>query len=625
MGQGPSVPGPAPTIEELSFALTETFATKCYSPLELYCFKQLFKSLAEDASGVRYWSEGTLVRFLELPDALAVGPVIFQLVSYLGAFPFPSQAPAILTNDALLRALTVLTGRWVKCLRSARPKAMWRREIWRGCAVFDRMAEAETKRKSRDLAAQEAADGDGKGCAVDQPASDDDEDDNDDDEMVLSAFESMDASDAFKLGEKPNLQHAMIPSDNFLRLLELLLLIAPITPTESVASYAIALDTKRLNRLRAVAGCMLASFGVEQHPGISYRVFETVISATMPHLLEPLSPLFEHFLFSKDFAPTRSMSTSSTLDPSHPSPPPKLPPLPLKAPAFAKHHILEPPLLAQLASFLPLSTLSNLQPLYSGSNDGFSMGSFEKAVFHYRAPTLLLLRGSLLPSNPTGSTQRTFTESLPSRHFPSSAPPKTPLVYGLFLPEPWRLTPKHPIGGPGTLLFQLSPTHDVFPASTLSASYAYFCRGPSLHTGLGAGSALPSAAATGSSLPKPVRRSSTLDAHVPLGPVALHVDDALEYAVFTHDSGGGGSFLPSRLPLRRKADWQDRFAIEELEVWGCGGAQEAEEQARRWAWEEREAEARRRINLGTGDVEADRELLRMAGIIGEGRSGGSMG
>jgi hypothetical protein len=61
-----------------------------------------------------------------------------------------------------------------------------------------------------------------------------------------------------------------------------------------------------------------------------------------------------------------------------------------------------------------------------------------------------------------------------------------------------------------------------------------------------------------------------------------------------------------------------------LEVWGCGGDEEAREQRDRWAWEEREAEARRKINLGTGDIEADRALLEMAGLIGGNRSGGSM-
>jgi hypothetical protein len=78
--------------------------------------------------------------------------------------------------------------------------------------------------------------------------------------------------------------------------------------------------------------------------------------------------------------------------------------------------------------------------------------------------------------------------------------------------------------------------------------------------------------------------------------------------------------------MRKNADWQDRFEIDAVEVWGCGGSEVAEEQRKAWAWEEKEAEARRRINLGTGDLEADRELLKMAGLIGGGGrdSGGSM-
>ncbi|KAK3079134.1 Restriction of telomere capping protein 5 [Coniosporium uncinatum] len=118
-----------------------------------------------------------------------------------------------------------------------------------------------------------------------------------------------------------------------------------------------------------------------------------------------------------------------------------------------------------------------------------------------------------------------------------------------------------------------------------------------------------------------------LEQHVPLGPVSLHFDDALEFGVFTHERSGGGSFLtPEHLQSDTSAnDWQDRFEIDALEVWGCGGSEEAEEQRKAWQWEEREAEARRRINLGTGDIEADKELLRMAGIISGERSGGSMG
>lgn len=106
--------------------------------------------------------------------------------------------------------------------------------------------------------------------------------------------------------------------------------------------------------------------------------------------------------------------------------------------------------------------------------------------------------------------------------------------------------------------------------------------------------------------------------------VSLHLEDSLEFGIFTHLSEGGGSFHPSKLPCRKGKDFQDRFEITDMEVWGCGGDEVAEAQRKEWAWQEREAEARRRINLGTGDVELDRELLKMAGIIGGNHSGGSV-
>jgi len=78
--------------------------------------------------------------------------------------------------------------------------------------------------------------------------------------------------------------------------------------------------------------------------------------------------------------------------------------------------------------------------------------------------------------------------------------------------------------------------------------------------------------------------------------------------------------------VREGADWQDRFEIEALEVYGLGGKAEAERQRRALEFDEREAKRRREGGIGgTGDVEADRELLKMAGLIGNHDQGGSMG
>jgi hypothetical protein len=68
--------------------------------------------------------------------------------------------------------------------------------------------------------------------------------------------------------------------------------------------------------------------------------------------------------------------------------------------------------LSQLSFFLPPSTLfRRLRLLYSGAAAGFSMGSFEKSVFNWRAPSILLVSGTLLPASPTHSRSRAFAVS----------------------------------------------------------------------------------------------------------------------------------------------------------------------------------------------------------------------
>ncbi|KAF1990472.1 hypothetical protein K402DRAFT_348625 [Aulographum hederae CBS 113979] len=628
MGQGHSEPESV-SIEQLSQRLTNTFATKCYTPLELYSFKSTFRSLADSESSLKYWSEATLCRFLELPDALAVGPVVFQMASYLGAFPFPSQAPAILTAEALLRVVTLLTERHRRVVKRGRRE--WRREVYRSLAVYDRAA---VKGGKSGVGEEEGKGGEGAaGFAVDQAKGDEDEEEEEDDELLLAAFESMDATEAFKHGEKSNVYHSIIPSDNFLKLLELLLVIAPLEPQDNISTFCADLSDERIEALRKTAGSVLASFSVEKHPGIPYRTFDTVISSSLPHLFDSLNPLFSHFLFAKDLDLSKRKGSQPNNLPALPPTPSKPPPAP--SPILAKEgEILTLPLLSQISFFIPPNSIfRRLQPLYSGGTQGFSMGQFEKSVLKWRAPSILLVKGSLLPSNPTDPRGRTFTDSLPPKRLPNSckAVEGQTVTCGAYIPLPWKTTPRECFGNTETLLFQLAPQHAIFKASSLVSDYVYLNKSPNAFPGVGFGSPCPQAKGAANS-----HMSSRLGLthHIPLGPISLHLDDALEFGVFTHIGSSGGSFLtPPHLVSSKTIggssvgvnDWQDRFEIDALEVWGCGGDEEAEEQRKAWAWEEREAEARRRVNLGTGDVEMDRELLRMAGVIGGERSGGSMG
>ena len=136
---------------------------------------------------MQHWSEATLCRFLELPDALGVGSVVFQMASYLGAFPFASQAPAILTNEALLKVITILTERYGAVLKK-RGREIWLREIYRSLAVYDNSIRAEAEEKK-----QEKVDVTKKmGFAVDDAG--DDEGAEDDDE-------------AWRANQRPPLDH----------------------------------------------------------------------------------------------------------------------------------------------------------------------------------------------------------------------------------------------------------------------------------------------------------------------------------------------------------------------------------------------------------------------------------
>jgi hypothetical protein len=573
---------------------------------------------------VKYWSEATLCRFLELPDALGVGSVIFQMASYLGAFPLPSQAPAILTHEAMLKVVTIMTERFGSVLKK-RSRELWLRELYRSLAIYDKgiRSELEDKQKEKAVEKQEevAARNSSLGFAIDLPDDGEDEDDEEDDELVLAALDSMDAAEVFKQGEQSNVHHSIIPTDNLLKLVELLLLIAPIDAQQSISSLAPDLTSDRVEDLRQAANVVLSSFGVENHPGVTYRTFNTVTSLCLPYLFSGLRPLFEHFLFAKDFdlAKRKSGPSSPTRETKPVIPPPK--PVAEPEPILRDPgEILNLTVLSQLSFFIEGSQLFRcLRPLYSGNKHGFSMGSFEKQVFNWRAPTILLVKGRLLPAKASTTRERALEDMLPPKRSPNSVADTATnqtLVYGAYIPQQWKHTSRTCFGDAETKLFQLSPTHDVFSASPISQDYVYFNKSPTNPPGLGLGTPVP---------PQSSAHSHSQTRLRP-GPVSLHLDDSLEFGVFTHLAEGGGSFRPSQLPCRKGKDWQDRFEIEELEIWGCGGDEVAEAQRKEWAWQEREAEARRRVNLGTGDAEMDRELLKMAGIISDsGHSGGSMG
>ncbi|KAI9826747.1 MAG: hypothetical protein M1819_007292 [Sarea resinae] len=622
MGQAQSdEQGPrAVSREQLSHELAIRFANRCFTQLEIYSFKEVFRSLADVQSDIHYWREETLCRFLEIPDILEVGPVLYQMSTYLAVFPFPSMAPGILTLENMLKVVCIMTERYGKVLK--RGDRDRHKLLFRSLAIYDRRMSDEKAGQDRrtvrgvvDEKATGPADQTSKGAsgfAIDE-AIDDDE--GDDDELSLAALDALDSIEVFTQGEKTSVNHSYIPADNFRRLIMLLVVTAPLEAQESISSHVERFTGEKLKGLQRTAHVVLWAFGIENHPGVLYHDFNRVIASSLPYLFDGLNPLFEHLLFNKDFDlakrknqdPTRTILQSPQKLGSPIKPHPLLP---------EEGEILDINILSQLSFFIKGSKLfSRLRPLYSGGDSGFSLGSFANKVIHWRAPTILLVAGSRLPSDHSkrDTRERTFTDSLPPAKFPDgssgNAANSDRVVFGAYLNVPWKQTHKECFGDAQTLLFQLEPVHDVFRASTISKDYASFTKPPIPHCGVAFGSPAPKAKST-----------SGLPSHINLGPVSLFLDDALEFGVFTNSNLGGGSFHPSQT---RRYDWREEFAIESLEVWGCGGDEEAERQKKAWEFEEREAKSRRNVGLGK-DVEADRALLEMAGLIGQHRSGGSV-
>jgi hypothetical protein len=545
------------------------------------------------------------VRFLKIPDILGVSSIIFRMVSYLGAFPFAKDAPAVLGFEQMIMVIVIMTERYQRVLKKGNRNRT--KLLFRSLAVFDRRMSPQEADKVE--GAEISADGQNDapisrthvpGFPVDEAVNDDDEEDDND--LTLAALESLDAIDVFKHGDAP-ISQSSIPSDNLKKLIMLLLLAAPLGPQESLTLHAMRLSGTHLEGLRRTADHILAAFvNVEKFPGVMIHQFSTVVPASLPFLFSGFNPLFEHFLFSQNVGETKheDASTISPLDPKAEQP--ILPQI---------GEIMDLNVLSQISFFIPGGLLfRRLRLLYSGGDAGFSMGSFETKVFNWRAPSILLVSGNRIMDPPIGGQERAFSDSLPPKRFPDSSK-SSRLVFGLYHKQPWKQTHKECIGDADTLLFQLEPVHEVFRASTINTDYVSFTKPPITHSGIAFGCPHPKAKPT-----------AGLPPHVNLGAVSLMLDSSFEFGVFTHNhTSGGGAFHSSET---RKRDWQDRFEIESLEVWGCGGDEEAEQQRQRWAWEEREAEARRRVNLGTGDIEADRALLEMAGLVGANRSGGSM-
>lgn len=245
----------------------------------------------------------------------------------------------------------------------------------------------------------------------------------------------------------------------------------------------------------------------------------------------------------------------------------------------------------------------NMIKLYCGAEFGFSIRSLEMKIFKWRAPTIFIVEGKRI-SEKTQKTNRRYGDFV--EHFPYKLPMKEwqksgeTVRYAVVVRSPWTISNKNNFGDTSTTIVSLAPRFDVYRAKR--AANVYF---NTLGMGIGFGN------------DQPVIRN-TVRKYIP-GDVSLTLDSTLEFGVFRH-LAGSNSYFETSLSLHE--DFEDRFIITDVEVWGVGTSKELQEQKRQWEWEKKVAEQRQSVNVRT--MGEDRAFLEMAGIIGNHGNGGSV-
>ncbi|CAK9436138.1 uncharacterized protein LODBEIA_P06960 [Lodderomyces beijingensis] len=297
-----------------------------------------------------------------------------------------------------------------------------------------------------------------------------------------------------------------------------------------------------------------------------------------------------------------------------------------KVPKFQESKLVNSAFLALASAILegaksPIVVSSqNMVKLYAGSESGFSIRSLETKIFKWQAPTMVLVSGKRLKQKAQETNRRyeKFDHSFP-RYFLNSENALRPwqhendrITYCVVINQPWRNSNKNNFGDEKSIILAIQPRADYFKSVSNKAQ-----KGESIYfntQGMGVGFGNE----------QPINKGNTQKYHP--GRVSLTIEANLEFAVFRHLSSSVNNdpnfFKTSSNSQIANEDYEDRFVITDLEVWGIGSMKELEEQQRQWKWEEQQAQARQSVNIR--NMGEERAFLEMVGLVGNRGSGGSV-
>ncbi|RUS18358.1 hypothetical protein BC938DRAFT_476010, partial [Jimgerdemannia flammicorona] len=385
----------------------------------------------------------------------------------------------------------------------------------------------------------------------------------------------------------------------------------------------------------------LAEFD-DQTASLSWGAFAAWKPRNAPNLFTTCKSYFyTHFVLK----PTALLSTDPAspialaFTPSSPAHPPPTTDLILDEdppPRADVTDILEPVHIALLSWLLPLSVTHQKRwnRLYSGSVDGFSMNRFERHVFKYPGPTLLLLqveaRGGELPAGVYTSSP--VTESLSGNFGPSSRPPSYPLkrasshspsahdedtqtmILGAYVPDHWRSS-RSAWGSTDCLVFELSPALESYPPTSRNSQHVYYNSAFGIGFGGWSPLSMPTPSSPGTSPSSPTSRNR-LSLHTANSASAfvLTLSNTLQTGTYANEVFPP---LPTLKPSATRGNFRYAFEIIEIEVFGIGGEGAKDTQRKEWEFELKEATRRATVHIRKDRLQGDKEILKLAGIIDE--------
>ncbi|KAI5951186.1 RTC5 [Candida jiufengensis] len=267
-------------------------------------------------------------------------------------------------------------------------------------------------------------------------------------------------------------------------------------------------------------------------------------------------------------------------------------------------------------------TNENMFKLYSGSESGFSIRSLETKIFKWQSPTLFIVSGKRIKQKTIETNKRyeKFDNIFPNYFLKSESKLKDwqasndRVTYCVLVNHPWVNSNKKNFGDDKSIILSISPHLDYYKSisnEVLQGKSIYF---NNLGMGLGFGNSQP-------------LNKNNLQKYYP-GDVSLTIESNLEFAIFRHLVGHSTSqattyFQTSKQAQLSNENFEDRFTIIDLEVWGIGSVKNLEEQKKQWEWEEKIANERQNVNLK--NMGEERAFLEMVGLVGNhGGNGGSV-